>query len=159
MLLPTLVSTILSAVKTDNERIMTIFWCVVPILLLFFGKAWSSSKIREYYSRSQRALQATVAEEMDEQQPSWITDVSRRAEFTAGLCELSLKKECRTGFWKALPVMKRDALSDPPCSADGELWRAVSRSDTGRRRTGRRCPATFAIPGLLTGRPPGETGG
>ncbi|MGG7444653.1 hypothetical protein ACQ3G7_01025 [Kosakonia oryzendophytica] len=81
---------------------MTIFWCVVPILLLFFGKAWSSSKIREYYSRSQRALQATVAREMDEQQPSWITDVSRRAEFTAGLCELSLKKGVPDWFLESI---------------------------------------------------------
>lgn len=81
---------------------MTLFWCVVPILLLFFGKAWSSAKIREYYSRSQRALEATVAAEMDNQQPSWINDADQRAQFSASLCELCLKKEVPDWFLESI---------------------------------------------------------
>lgn len=81
---------------------MTLFWCVVPILLLFFGKTWSSAKIREYYRRSQRALEATVAAEMDNQQPSWINDVARRAQFSASLCELCLKKEVPDWFLESI---------------------------------------------------------
>ncbi|MEN0583867.1 MULTISPECIES: hypothetical protein [Kosakonia] len=81
---------------------MTLFWCVVPILLLFFGKAWSSAKIREYYSRSQRALEATVAAEMDNQQPSWINDADQRAQFSASLCEQCLKKEVPDWFLESI---------------------------------------------------------
>ncbi|ANR80622.1 hypothetical protein BBB57_21640 [Kosakonia sacchari] len=81
---------------------MTLFWCVVPILLLFFGKAWSSAKIREFYSRSQHALEATVAAEMDNQQPSWINDVAQRAQFTASLSELCLKKEVPDWFLESI---------------------------------------------------------
>lgn len=80
---------------------MTLFWCVIPVLLLFFGKAWDSARINEHHRRSQQALQA-IKGNMVRQQPSWIADVSARAQFTASLCEQTRKKGVPEWFLESI---------------------------------------------------------
>lgn len=80
---------------------MILFWCLIPVLLLFFAKARSSARINEHHLRSQRALRA-IKGNMIRQQPSWITDVALRTQFSAVLSEQTLKKGVPDWFLESI---------------------------------------------------------
>lgn len=80
---------------------MTLFWCVIPVLLLFFVKAWNSARLNEHHRRSQRALRA-IKGNMVRQQPSWIADVSLRTQFSASLSKQTLKKGVPAWFLESI---------------------------------------------------------
>lgn len=80
---------------------MTLFWCVIPVLLLFFMKAWHLARRNEHYRRSQRALRA-IKGNMIHQQPSWIRDASLRAQFSASLSQQTQKKGVPAWFLQSI---------------------------------------------------------
>ncbi|KIS44681.1 hypothetical protein SAMN04487787_108183 [Kosakonia sacchari] len=80
---------------------MSLFWCVIPVLLLLFVKAWNSARLNEHYRRSQRALRA-IKGNMVRQQPSWITDASLRTQFNASLTKQTLEKGVPAWFLESI---------------------------------------------------------
>lgn len=80
---------------------MSLFWCVIPVLVLLFVKAWNSARLNEHYQRSQRALRA-IKGNMVRQQPSWITDASLRMQFNASLTKQTLEKGVPAWFLESI---------------------------------------------------------